>query len=214
MSLNVKKSNVSESEISSEIKLGLPDGLPKKELNKIKDEAGELLVDAILSSVGKATSPIQGESWPALTKEYKSFKQKQGAGSKANMELTGDMLDSLGFSRTKDGVKIGITGFQAPKADGHNNFSGKSELPRRRFLPVKGDKFKGSVEKDIKGIIADAVAKNARIKKRELNKIGSKRELNSFIKESFKGVTIAEAKDAILLDDDLREQFTDILDLF
>ena len=74
MTIEITKTKVSSSEISSDIDLDLPSGLSKNVGNKVKDEAGELIIDTILLRVGKAKSPIQGESWPSLDPKYKKLK--------------------------------------------------------------------------------------------------------------------------------------------
>lgn len=218
MGFEVKSTNVSGSEISSEITIDFPDGLTVSQKNKIRDEAGELLVDHILGRVGTSKSPFKGGAWPALTELYKKFKQKEGRGGKANLEFTGDMLDALKFKRTPAGVRLEIKGKEAPKADGHNNFSGQSKIKNtRQFLPKEGDKFSGSVKRDVDSVIADQVAKSSsvsKITKSDVSGISTKRELNSFIRDQFAGVELAQAKDAILFDDDLRTIFGGVLGLF
>ena len=59
-------------------------------------------------------------------------------------ELTGDMPDALEVVR-KRGTKLSlqIEGDEAPKADGHNNHSGDSPLPERRFIPKEGGDVAG-----------------------------------------------------------------------
>lgn len=214
MAIKITKTTVKDSEISSEINLNMPAGLTKRQQNTIKDEAGELLIDTILGKVGQAKSPFRGESWPGLSEEYKKIKKADGRGTKANLELSGDMLDALEFKRTKDGIKLQVTGTEAPKADGHNNFSGKSNLPTRKFLPQEGDKFVGSIDGNIRSIISDQVTKSMKIKKSDLRGITTKRQLNKFLREEFPTVSVADVKDSILIDDDLRDLFLSVIGLF
>ena len=214
--MEVKKTTVNKSLIASEIDLELPDTLSARQKNKIKDDVGDLLVDFILENVGDAKSPLTGANFPALTKEYKAKKQKEGRGSRPNLEFNGDMLDELEFKRTRDGVKIQIEGNQAPKADGHNNFSGKSDLPRRRFLPDKGESFQKTITREIDGIIAEAAVDSQKIRRRDLRDINSKSALDRFLKDIFPDLSVKDVQSAILLNESLRELFDDfdLLELF
>ncbi len=214
MAIDVTGVTVNDSEISSDIRIDFPPGLTAAQKNKIKQEAGEIVIDHILSTVSKAKSPIKGAAWEALSADYKKLKKSAGRGTKANMEFSGDMLDELKNKNTKEGFRIQIKGREAPKADGHNNFSGKSILKTRKFLPGEGDEFNGKVDRDIDSIIADEVAKSKKLNKRNFPPINSRRELNEFIREEFPGVSVQQAKDAILLNDELREEFSDLLDFF
>lgn len=109
--------------------------------------------------MGESKSPLDGSRFAALSKDYRKFKQGEGAPGVPNLELTGDMLSSLSYVEKGEGqIEIGIFGGEAGKADGHNNFSGKSNLPERRFIPGEGETFKPSIEKEIEAIIADAIA--------------------------------------------------------
>ena len=161
-----------------------------------------------------AKSPFRGQAWPGLTEAYKKLKKAEGRGTKANLEFSGDMLDALEFKRTSSGIKLQITGSTAPQADGHNNFSGKSSIPTRKFLPEKGDQFAGSVRSDIDKIIAEHTVTTARIDRQRLRGITTKRELNAELREQFPDLSVRDAKSAILIDDDLRDIFSALLVLF
>lgn len=102
-----------------------------------------LLKESILSDVGDAKSPIDGRKWQSLSKGY--AKEKRGRGSKptANLELTGRMLNAFKVKKDGNAILLSITGRQGDKADGHNNHSGSSDLPLRRFIPKSGEDDKG-----------------------------------------------------------------------
>ncbi len=156
MGLQITSTTVSASEIASNIKIEFPEGLTRSQKKRIKDQAGDLIVQTILTRASAASSPIRGGSWKAtLSKEYKKLKRAAGGSSIADMDLTGGMLEALGFVRTADGIRLRIKGKAALRADGHNNFSGNSSLPTRQSLPQEGDKFKDGVERDIDNLIAD-----------------------------------------------------------
>lgn len=140
--------------------LDLFDGIdvPKKVARKINETVGEFLVEQITGRLQTtATSPISGESFPALTKKYKAFKIEQGGNPIPDMLLTGDMLSSLDF-RATDVLEIGFFDKEAWKADGHNKFSGKKNFtPQRRFLPAEGQKFKRDIVSGVKDLIVEGL---------------------------------------------------------
>ena len=121
-------------------------------------EIADYVKEEILSRVGSGYSPVDGYgNFPAYSKEYKKFKQEYSSASTVNLELTGAMLDALKYEiNVRDGViELGIWGDEADKADGHNNFSGKSDLPLRRFIPKDNQKFVAEIENGIDNIISD-----------------------------------------------------------
>jgi hypothetical protein len=70
------------------------------------------------------------------------------------------MLDQLDFKVTEDGIIIGVFGDAAPRADGHNNLSGDSQIPTRRFIPDVGESFRSGIEKEVDAILSDAVGED------------------------------------------------------
>lgn len=147
------------SEISKEIKLDIG-GLPSNLKQAIKTEVGEFVTDEILRSVSKGTSPVAGRGrFKILNNEY--AKDEKGGNRSPNLELDGDMLDALTFKNTSsnsNSIKVGIfSGKQVPKADGHNDFSGDSKLPTRRFIPNDKDReiFDKRIEDGIDRIVEE-----------------------------------------------------------
>jgi|18_taG_2_1085343.scaffolds.fasta_scaffold00339_23 hypothetical protein len=110
----------------------------------------------MLLNLGDGKSPVANRgSFKKLNKEY--AKEEKGGDTNPNLDLDGDLLNAL-TSKNKKGDKIEIGIFKAGeqgKADGHNNFSGKSTLPTRRFIPSEREKFKKSITVGIKQIIND-----------------------------------------------------------
>ena len=121
-----------------------------------KKEVGDLIVNEILRYVQDGTSPVSGYGgFTELSTEY--AKQQKGGNKKPNLELNGDLLDALEFKTGRgDQIEFGIfKSSQVPKADGHNNFSGDSNLPLRRFIPDENESLKRDIESKIKTIIND-----------------------------------------------------------
>lgn len=122
----------------------------------VKEEIRDYVKEQVLSYIGEGKSPISGGAWKrSLSPEYKKIKKEFSSSLFANMELKGDMLDALAVT-SKSGTKLSleITGAdEVAKADGHNNFSGKSSLPPREFIPKSGETFKAAILDGIKAII-------------------------------------------------------------
>lgn len=126
--------------------------------SQVKRDVGEYLIEQILVSVGNSKSPLTNERYKALSKDYKAKKEADGAPGIPNLDLYGDMLGALEYRETSNGIELGVFGEEAPKADGHNNFSGKSRIPERRFLPGEGESFRPGITKEVEGIIAEGQA--------------------------------------------------------
>jgi hypothetical protein len=209
--MKVTKTITSDSETASVLDLFSDLEVSDAIKNRIKDEVGSYLVEQTLLSVADAKSPISGESWDKkLTKEYKAKKVDEGGSPIANLEVTGDMLSALDFESTKDGIKIGVFGNQAPKADGHNNLSGDSSLPTRRFLPDEGQDYKTDIESGVEEIINDIIASETNLSKDDFPDIQSSDELYTFLEDAL-GI---EGRDAIaravLANADLTEILTEL----
>lgn len=122
---------------------------------------GEYLLEQILQKVQSKRSPVTGEAFPALSPGYKVEKAAMGLSPVPDLQQSGDMLDSLDFEITRTGIKIGVFGEAALRADGHNNLSGESSLPERRFLPAEDQGFTAEIEREVSRIVADSVAESA-----------------------------------------------------
>lgn len=111
--------------------------------------------EQILDFLGNQNSPVSGHGkFPKLSKDYKFFKRSQGKLPVPDLELTGAMVNALRATLTSDGkVKIKIGGKQGDKADGHNNHSGQSKLPLRRFIPTDDEMFKQAIKQGWRQII-------------------------------------------------------------
>jgi hypothetical protein len=93
------------------------------------------------------------------------------------------MLNSLDYKVQGEKIELGIFGEDAPKADGHNNFSGKSSLPQRRFLPGEGQEFKSDIKRLVKETVESYKADNVRVTKEDLKEIESKKDLYDYLKD-------------------------------
>lgn len=215
--MEVKKTIVNRSEIASVIDLSEElKGVPKSDQDELKSRIGELLVEQILETVADARTPIEGGEYKrTLSKEYGKFKTEETGSNKANLDLTGEMLSSLDYKIEGNKIKLGIfDAIEAPKADGHNNFSGESKLPTRQFLPKEGQDFKSNIRELLKDTVAAYKADIAPEEK--LSEVESKSDLYDFLKEyigsdltraELKSIALGSKKLTELLDDN------DLLDL-
>lgn len=149
-------------------------------------------------SVGESKSPLDGSRYKALSPEYKKQKKADGAPGVPNLDLTGDMLGSLEYRETPTGIEIGVFGKEAPKADGHNNFSGDSTLPERRFLPGEGESFRPGITKEVEAIIADAVSQNVEPTIDMFQDVSAPSDLYDILIDAFNVDTMTEARNAVL----------------
>ena len=152
--------------------------VPKKLKQEIAEEVGEYLREQIVLSVNELSSPISGGKFKSkLSNEYAEQKRKMGGKPVANLQMTGEMIDQLDYKTTSSGIEIGVFGDSALKADGHNNLSGESTLPERRFLPDVGQSFKSKINSEIEKIIKDKLVDDVSVSRVDFATIKNKAEL-------------------------------------
>lgn len=199
MEIKVVKALGSPSRTTTTLDLVSELAVSSKTKKQIEQNVGEYLVEAVLSKVGKAQSPVAGESWEPLSKGYKKKKIEDGLPGKANMEFEGDMLDSLDFKSGKEGLEIGFFNKEAWKADGHLKFSGeKNNTPQRRFLPGEEQEFTSEIKKNVEKIIAETIAEESDFAPSDFKSVSNKSDLYAALSEKFEGLTRAEIKRAVL----------------
>lgn len=205
----VVETTVSDSEISSTIELEL-DAVPDRLKSRVKREVGEYLLEQTLMSLGEAKSPVSGAKYKrSLSKDYRKEKVEAGRSGVADLEFSGDMKDSFKFKPTDNGIKIGHFGGEAGKADGHNNFSGESELPERRYLPKEGERYKRDIQAEVDRIIADAIGAGGP-KVSELRKVETKTDFWDLLKATYTGLSRSEIIGAVSRNDQLVSRLTQL----
>jgi len=154
-------SNVTK--VTTVLDLNLTD-IPDEDIKKAKKEVGDFLINSILREVGNGKSPVEGERFQKLKKDY--AKKEHGGRRLPILELEGDMLTALkheGASNSTPKLEIGINGKEAPKADGHNQLSSEARAwavktkrteYKRRFIPSDKQKFKGSILTGVEEILS------------------------------------------------------------
>lgn len=140
---------------------GLKD-VPSESKQDAMEEVAGYLENEVMRSLSRGLSPVKGEgSFQRLDAKYS--KQFKGGSRTANLELEGDLKDSLIVKpATGSFIKFGHEGAQVPKADGHNQISSKAKrwaveaaMPKRRYIPDDGQKFSDNITGEIKKIIKD-----------------------------------------------------------
>lgn len=128
--------------------------VPVNQRSAAKEDVGNFVKEEILRSLSTGNSPVAGEQFKKLSKQYAD--EFKGGNQTPNLELEGDLLDALKFEEKASGIEIGIfPGKEVPKADGHNNFSGDSKLPKRRFIPEENQTFKKKIMNGVNAIIRE-----------------------------------------------------------
>jgi len=206
--MKVISKTINSTETSVEIDLFEGMALTRRQKDEIIDQVGNFLVDQTLVHMNEKKSPVQGEgSFKALSKDYKKKKLEEVGSGEANLEFDGIMKDEISFIPTKNGIEIGVFGERAGAADGHNNLSGKSQLPTRRFLPDEGQNYKRPIQQEVSRIIADVVAETTPIKKSNFRGIETKAELYDNLKNIFGDMTRSELRLSVFRN----EKLTNIL---
>ena len=188
-----------QSKITKKINLDLSN-VPASQRATVKREVGDFVVDEILRSVSGGRSPVSGRGkFKTLNKEY--AKNEKGGNRNPNLELDGDMLDSLVSKNVNSGVEVGIfKSSELGKADGHNNFDGDSKLPTRRFIPDDNEKFKKGIETGIKRIVKEFEVDDNKIEKQTMDLFGDIKTT----RQADEGITIGVDD---ILSDDFLESF-------
>ncbi len=183
------------------------ENLSQRKRPSLKRDIGNFIIEQITETVAKEKSPIASEGWPKLSKSYAAIKQELNGNKKANMELEGDMLDSLTFKPTGDGIKVGFFDDEAAKADGHNKFSGRTNnAPKRRFLPKTGQSFK--FDSEIQEIITDALASDSRVKESDFSGVSSRVAMTRVLRGLFPDLSRGEIIGVIGRDQKIQKLLT------
>lgn len=132
---------------------------PKPDVrSEAMDRVRQVLDEEIRNYLAQAKSPVSKHGrFRALSPEYRDKKTASGRPGIPNLEYFGDMLAALQVRKNvrKRRITVEIAGRQGDKADGHNNHSGESNLPTRRFIPGENEKFNQVIERRIKEILSE-----------------------------------------------------------
>ena len=132
--------------------------VPVRRRSSVKNQIGEFIINESLRMISSGRSPVKGIEFAKLNAEY--AQREKGGDRTPNLELEGDLLDAYTFrsdNRLDEFIEIGVFegSGEVPKADGHNNHSGDSDLPVRRFVPLEKEEYKQPIVNGIKQIIRE-----------------------------------------------------------
>jgi hypothetical protein len=129
------------------------EGVADDQIDLAKEEAGNIIVNAIQDALDASSSPVEGGE----------FKPRKKDGSNSTLLDFGDLRDAIEFkSLPGDQIEVGVfRGRETPKAFGHNtDFRGHPTLDgkgnKRQFIPAGNEDFDsnimGQVEEAIQGL--------------------------------------------------------------
>lgn len=202
---NYISDNKTTSEIDLFSKIDSNLELTASQKKQIRNEVGEFLIEQTLSSLAASKSPLGNiGSFEPLSPEYRKKKKAEGLPGKPNIERSGKTKNSLTYRPTANGIEIGhFKKSEAGIADGHNNFSGFSPLPKRRYLPDVGgvDLYTNTINKEIARIINNNATKKIKIPK-DIGRAPTKEAFWLTLRNTFPGFTEDEIKEIIKEDDE------------
>ena len=202
--MKVISKTTDDSETSVELDLFEGRKLTKAVKKRIQEDVGNYLVEQTLKLTAQGKTPVQGVGdFPALSPAYKKKKKEEVGNTKANLEFEGQLKDEIDFVPSPVGISIGVYGERALAADGHNNLSGESSLPLRRFLPDEGQTYKAPIKKEVERIIADAIGSEITFRKSMFKGITTKKELYAKLENIFGSATRAELSLAVYRNEEL-----------
>lgn len=138
--------------------------VPSAQKTEAKQEVADYLENQILRDVSNSTSPVQGEGrFRVLDSEYAV--REKGGNRLSNLEKDGDLLNDFKVDNVPGSfLEVGHKGGEVPKADGHNQLSGKARswarsngFPRRRYIPDDNQRFTNNIVGEIRTIISEFV---------------------------------------------------------
>jgi phage gpG-like protein len=132
--------------------------VPKEKRELVMQQVADYVVAAIKDDCSASKSPVTGRDFKKLKPKYAASKTAQGASGVADLSLSGDLLESLEVERGDRKLTLTVPSDEQGKADGHNNFSGKSKLPKRKFIPnaENEETFRPGIREGIAAIIEAA----------------------------------------------------------
>lgn len=131
------------------------DNFSRSQRNQILEQVGDYVVSSVLDDCDSSRSPVTGRGFKKLSQTYAKKKKAQVGTTAANLKLDGDLLGSLEVKKSGGMLTLTVGSDQQGKADGHNNFSGDSNLPTRKFIPndSEGETFRPGIRQGIREII-------------------------------------------------------------
>lgn len=133
--------------------------IPRSKRREALEAAAETLKTAMLDYIGEGNTPVSGGRWiRSLTRKYAEKKSEESSVDFANLELTGELLDSISVDVKGSKLIIDVDPDQYGKAEGHiTGEYGKHWKKRkpRQFMPQGNEKFKRDIMQQVKDTLMD-----------------------------------------------------------
>jgi hypothetical protein len=133
--------------------------IPRSKRREALETAASFLKEAVLEYIGDAKSPVAGGKWiRRLEPSYREKKIEESGVDFANLELTGDLLDSLDVDVNKGKVIFDVSEDEYRVAEGHiSGIYGENskKVKPRQFLPQGKETFKKSILEDLKALLQE-----------------------------------------------------------
>lgn len=126
------------------------------------NDVADLVKEQVLKDIGHGISPVTGRAFKGLSAKYARMKRRRSGRVMPNLELSGRMLDALTVDTKGNELEYYVSGSdQQGKVDGHNNFTGKSKLPQRKFIPASGESLRAGILDKIRQTIETELESDA-----------------------------------------------------
>lgn len=129
-------------------------GLRGAKRTRAAAEIKQYVEEQVTAFMNAGNSPVSGQGkYKQLSKVYAL--KKKGGSRHPDLHLTGKLQASVTIEDSPRGaLRLTVSPLEQKKADGHNNFTGKSTLPRRAFIPDvnRNERLKRQIELGINRI--------------------------------------------------------------
>lgn len=132
--------------------------LKGKSKKEALEEAAVYLKEELLSYIGNMSSPVSGGRWiKSLSKEYAKKKAEESSVNGANLENTGNFLDSLEVDVVAGKLQVSFGEEYAGRLEAFNEgqYGSNSKDKPRQIFPKQGQTFKRDIILNIKKILED-----------------------------------------------------------
>lgn len=133
--------------------------IPRNARREALEAAADYIRTAMLDYIGEGKSPVSGGKWTrSLTKEYAEKKSSESSAGFANLELSGDLLDSLTVTAVSGNtISVDVSSEERGKAEGHlTGLYGKnSRIRPRQFMPQGEERLKKDILQGVKDILKE-----------------------------------------------------------
>lgn len=134
--------------------------IPRNARREALDEVASYLHEELLNFIGDGKSPVAGGVWKKkLTTGYEKLKAEESGAGFANLELTGELLDSIRVEAKGAKIVIDLDRDQYDKAEGHitgQYGAGKMKKDyRRQFIPQGNEELKRGIMANVKRILKE-----------------------------------------------------------